>query len=749
MTFVRARLVATYGECDAKVQLDQELEAVGLTHEQWEDFCHARQFGCFTDVATCDRPQLNLADEESSDVDCVIEHEMRDAVHRAIASLNPRQAYILRMRYGFGSKPHTLQETADELGITRERVRQIQAKAEEKLEMAANGLYLLWDMNQRPFQKGMFSYSSMSYMASLFRTVEDVSSVGSVRSTEAANFTHFTGDGQYFSRQFEWLNSVAGGDAPEFARKYLNRDRFVAVVLEPYAEDELLIDSSDALYVGRPFEGLATTVDDPAAINKEFLDELIELPPYDELIEYNLDNGLHVVMLPYGTAPLVRTSLRFTGGEAMEPLPGISEFADTFSRMDIGGSVNTPLRLAGTWSSVGGQNYEGMGIIGSSKNLEGQLYLLRMRLDGWIPDMSDRTDWKKSALKSLHYDRTFPEYWSDWQRWNRLLPGHPLVEGVREETIEQIMTYGKGQAKGWHESVFRPQNGTLYVVGRVDVESAKVEIERYLGSWSGEDEASLAPVDPPGAPEPGDRTVVVINKPGVSQTSVNLSCQVNPETLEGKAEHDVLGTLMSQLSWLALREQSAVSYGAGAGVSSLAGGTSVLSFGTLVQNGSAGFATETFLGLAKKVQDESYDADLLATVKSSNARNYVIGGQTTEEMLGRLAYPHWKGWGDDYWKGYTHRLAAVTQADLKVQVERCVGHEVVTLLGPEEVITPQLDEIGVSYEVFDWKAEADVLWERHDPKTWKKELKKRAKAEKKKAKEDAKKAKEDDGSGDE
>ena len=134
MTFVRAELIATHGERGAESRFNEELEAAGITREQWDDFCHARQVGCFTDVDVCDRRQLTLVDDESDNADYAIEHEMEDAVHRALESLNPRQAFILRMRYGFGSKPHTLQETADELGITRERVRQIQARAEEKLE---------------------------------------------------------------------------------------------------------------------------------------------------------------------------------------------------------------------------------------------------------------------------------------------------------------------------------------------------------------------------------------------------------------------------------------------------------------------------------------------------------------------------------------------------------------------------------------------------------------------------------------
>ena len=69
-------------------------------------------------------------------------------------------------------------------------------------------------------------------------------------------------------------------------------------------------------------------------------------------------------------------------------------------------------------------------------------------------------------------------------------------------------------------------------------------------------------------------------------------------------------------------------------------------------------------------------------------------------------------------------------------MERCHGREVVTLIGPVEVITPQLDEAGISYEIFDWKAEADQMFQQNDPKAYEKKKKKEAKEAKKKDKDE-------------
>ncbi len=59
----------------------------------------------------------------------------RNAIQRALAHLTPREAKILRMHYGLdtGSEPRTLEEIGQDLSVTRERVRQIEAGAFAKL----------------------------------------------------------------------------------------------------------------------------------------------------------------------------------------------------------------------------------------------------------------------------------------------------------------------------------------------------------------------------------------------------------------------------------------------------------------------------------------------------------------------------------------------------------------------------------------------------------------------------------------
>ena len=69
--------------------------------------------------------------------DLVVQHETAAAVQELLRCLPPRERTVVRMRFGLDCKEHTLQEVAEVLGVTRERVRQLQTKALDKLRRAA------------------------------------------------------------------------------------------------------------------------------------------------------------------------------------------------------------------------------------------------------------------------------------------------------------------------------------------------------------------------------------------------------------------------------------------------------------------------------------------------------------------------------------------------------------------------------------------------------------------------------------
>jgi RNA polymerase primary sigma factor len=89
-------------------------------------------YGDLIEDTKTDRPELTTADG--------MRH--RELV-RALDSLNPRMRRVVALRFGLdGEKPQTLEEVGSGLGITRERVRQLESRALRELRAVAPDLEL-------------------------------------------------------------------------------------------------------------------------------------------------------------------------------------------------------------------------------------------------------------------------------------------------------------------------------------------------------------------------------------------------------------------------------------------------------------------------------------------------------------------------------------------------------------------------------------------------------------------------------
>jgi RNA polymerase primary sigma factor len=79
-------------------------------------------------------------DSVPSPVESAEQHLLREEVGRMLNALTPREVRVLRMRFGLqGERHHTLKEVGEKLGVTRERVRQIERKALRKLRHPRHG----------------------------------------------------------------------------------------------------------------------------------------------------------------------------------------------------------------------------------------------------------------------------------------------------------------------------------------------------------------------------------------------------------------------------------------------------------------------------------------------------------------------------------------------------------------------------------------------------------------------------------
>ena len=82
-------------------------------------------------------------DKESSPADTVANSDLKDRVREVLKTLTPREEKVLKMRFGIDmSTDHTLEEVGKQFDVTRERIRQIEAKALRKLRHPSRSEHL-------------------------------------------------------------------------------------------------------------------------------------------------------------------------------------------------------------------------------------------------------------------------------------------------------------------------------------------------------------------------------------------------------------------------------------------------------------------------------------------------------------------------------------------------------------------------------------------------------------------------------
>lgn len=601
---------------------------------------------------------------------------------------------------------------------------------------ALDGLYRVWtnyeDQPSRDFQKYLLEYGKRQIMAQTFQQVDLISSLFSDRVTSAAMFTHYTGDLQFYTRTFEATKKITTDQIQKLASKYFTRERAVAVVMEPYEEGDLIVDSSDAGYRGARREDRVESIIPTEKLTPDFIAQTVITPDLAKIQQRTLPNGMKVVTMPYTNGPLLQAALVFGGGSD-STMDGTGVFAASMWDNQSYNPINDALRIAGFDGYTVGALHTTVDISASAGNLDDSLYLLRERVDKMLPDTNGRIDWVKDRKGAINTWMKEPDGWASTVTMDRLLPNHAYSRWFTHTDYEAMNKWSASVTEKVFKQTFRPDNATLVIVGNVTPDEATKAVDTYWAGWAGwkpdpkVTEKPKVTYDPPTAPPA--RQVLIFDKDNSSQTSVRYSCQIEPVTDQTIPAAEVLGSVLSEGAWLALREQTGASYGAGAYTSwPHVGGPSFLNMSSLVQNDAAVLAVKSFLELGESAKAGKLDARLVALRKYAVAQGYVLEHQSTAQMIGRLTGVLSQGLKlEDWFKVYPKRLGEVTVPQMQKLMDRCVGHEVVTLVGPASVIKPAFDAAGVKAEVFDWKAERLAYAQKHG-------LKDVIKAEEKKAK---------------
>jgi zinc protease len=603
--------------------------------------------------------------------------------------------------------------------------------SQRTVEKAADGLYRQWEITQpelQQFQQRAFSYGRSSAMAGVLQGVDLVSSISGGRATSTAMFTHFTGNAGYFSAQMEAYNTLDPAIIRDIAQRYITRDRMVSVIVQPMdVEERARREASakgakkddSAAYHAVTEEDAFALLFDPESLTAEAIQNTTITPNLENMHEFTLDNGMRVGIMNYGEAPLIRVGLQVEGGNSTSEPYGINSLAEALSGYGNGDRQDL-LAVAG---DIGWANQNTITASGSSGNLDALLHKMRWYVEDTDWRMADKRSRINGYRSGAKGQGRYPETWASRLQYEVLFPNHVMGNWWRPSDYDVMEEWDRSMLEQWLYRKWQPANAELIIVGNVDPDQAEQDVRDFFGGW--EARAGIDPTPIPDMPAPTElpeRTIMIFDKPIATQSDITLTCQAGWSGDDENAQIQIVGEVLSEMIWRQLRENSGVTYGAYAYPRYYDGGTAMMGMASLVQNDAAGFAIQSMLDLVQTASEGNIDEGALATAKWSRARSYGLGQQSGEQMLSRLLAVDVGNF--DYFDMYKQTLGNVGVDAFPEVLAPCVGHEVITVVGPQEYASAQLDELGIAYEVVDWE-------ELYQGQLTKKELKKYLKAKQK------------------
>ncbi len=614
-------------------------------------------------------------------------------------------------------------------------------KAERLIDRAADAVYNVWapvDPGTANWQalNNSFAMARLSFMSSTLGQTDNVASLYG-RSFFVSQHAHYTGSPNFFSDSINSFSTIELAPIQELARQYLKRDRMASMIITPMDEEErerLEAGASEAdkdnQVAGehRAKEDASRQLFDTDALTPEAIKKVTVVPDVDEMRSFTLDNGLAVVIMDHGEAPLVKVGLQVMGGDATAPQYGLDSFADAL--FSTGEETRTD-PTAQTLKVAGGSGYLDDNTLyasGSSGNLDALLEKIRWNVEDYDWQMAGKSQTLKRWANGARGDGEEPETWANRMTRERVLAGSPYGEWLSPQEYRDMDAWGLDDVKSWVFTKWQPANAYLVVVGNLeDVDAAEQQVRDYFDSWRYRGNATPGAVAPPPAPaaQP-DRQVLLFDKPIATQSKVQLACQLDKDGDEDDATARVIQKALTFMAFERLREEKGLTYGAYAYPLLYKGNTTELFIASVIQNSGAAYGVKTMLDLVAEAANGELEEGFIRTNKWNVARTMVSSQQSGDQMLSTIL-----GAGRDnldYFRNFPDWLANVDAAAIGDAMETCQGHEVVTVVGPVAEISPQFDEAGIPYEVVDWKALHESLLTPKELKAWKKQQEEEAEA---------------------
>jgi zinc protease len=587
----------------------------------------------------------------------------------------------------------------------------------------------LWNPDMQTTLNNTYISGRFDAMAKDLHATEDFSDPKSGRAIQLAKHVHFSGSTTMAGDMIRSILEATSSEVSTFAVDFLDRKRSVKLYLEPNAAAAALSSLGAGGYAGDMLASKAASEPDPEEITPEAIRAVFHGPDLSNAVDRTLSNGLRVVVVPHGDSPLFSATLVAKGGKKTGD-GGLDDFMEYNStaipHSDLWeGADADPIAIAGLWDNGRTSTYSQHTLKASAGNIDAVLWKLRRVVETRTTSPENKSRWANNTSDSVNSRWGSAVYWSDRLQTDRLAPGYDGFQYPDHNSIAAYKSLGSAEIKSYLDGKYQPGNSVLVIVGGMDPDAVMAEVEKRCGDWSARGGDAPAAPGPLAAPTGGG--TFVLNTGGL-QAVVDMSCQLPAWSAANAGAQQVAAGLLTEQLNERLLADGVVLYQGYSQAQQYAGGASLLQLYAVVDADSAGKTVNTLSELAAAMGKGEVDATRLGVAKRHLAQSYALRFQTLEQMrdavVGLTTAPNMSL---DFYDAYGDALAAVTPEAVGKELGSCTAHAVTAVRGDAAKIESSLSGAGVSYELFDWRAEGDAMLEAQDPKAYKKLLKDRAK----------------------
>jgi zinc protease len=376
-----------------------------------------------------------------------------------------------------------------------------------------------------------------------------------------------------------------------------------------------------------------------------------------------LSNGLELIVAQRTTIPVVNFNLSFDAGFASDQfaVPGTSSLA--MAMLDEGTRERSALEISDELARLGASVGAGSGIDASAVSLSALKENLDKSLDVYVdvllnPEFPEEEleRLRKMRLAQIQQEKNSPRaialrvvpalMYGEGHAYSTPLTGSGTEESVKQITRESLIDY--------HTTWFKPNNGTMIVVGDTTMDEIKPKLEKLFARW----EPGTVPTK--NIAEVGDRDreqVFLVDRPG-SEQSIIFAADLAPGAGVGneiaiETMNEIIGGSFTSRLNMNLREDKNWSYGVRTMLVDTRGQRPFIAYAPVQTDKTMESMAEIKRELTDYVGDNPATDEELIKVKNNNTLSLPGRWETSSAVMRDIDEIVTLDLPDDYWDTYT------------------------------------------------------------------------------------------------